>query len=208
MRRFIPAVLGFGLFAGCASPRSGDCASVNAGPAEIALGPVGVRGPGSPAGQPAADDGPISEALLTGTWERRVEGGRVRCTLDNHMIRLAVVEDRGGKEAFYVQGQWTIGGRNVLLCEMNDAALIADARSVPELDGADVIRSHVSFNLPALTGVAIEVESVEGKSFSFRVRPAGDGVVIDRFESAVLTDRAKRLFEGRYVREAAAKAGP
>jgi hypothetical protein len=200
MRRLIPVVLGLGLFAGCAPPRSGDFATMNASPAEVALGPVGVRAPGSPAGQPAADDGPLSDALLAGTWERHVEGGRVRCSLDGQKIRLDVIEDRTAKEAFFVQGTWALGGRNVLLCRIKDAASGAGARSVPELDGADVLGWHVSINPPALSGVAITDEPIGNMSFSFRLRPAGDGVVIDRFESDSLTDRAKRLFEGRYAR--------
>jgi hypothetical protein len=147
-------------------------------------------------------------------WERRVQGGRVRYTLDNHMIRIAAVEDRTGKEAFFVQGQWSLGGTNVLLCTMTDASFTADAHSMPELDGAGVIRTHLSVSPPAFLGLPVQVDSVPlqlqstgEKSFSFRLRPAGDGVVIDRFEAEHFTDRAKRLFEGTYVREAAPAAG-
>jgi hypothetical protein len=193
MRRLVPAVLALALCAGCARPRSDDSAHVaNASPAEIALGPSGVRGP-------AAEDGPVPEALLRGMWERPVNGGRVRYSLDNHMIRIAVI-DRAGKEAFYVQGQWALGGTNVLVCQGTGSAFLVDSRLVPELGGADVIRSRTHVEGGPLGTWTTEFNAVG--PFSFRLRPSGDGVVIDGFEAENFTDRAKRLFEGHYVREA------
>lgn len=207
MRRLVPALLGLALFGGCAPRPVADIVPPGASAAEIALGPAGV--PGAP-----ESDAPLPEALLRGMWERRVQGGRVRYSLDRHMIRIAAVEDRTGKEAFFVQGQWSLGGTNVLLCAVTDASFAADSRSIPELDGAGVIRAQLSISPPALTGLPIQVESVPlqlqstgEKSFSFRLRPAGDRIVIDRFEAEHFTDRTKRLFEGTYVREAAPVAG-
>jgi hypothetical protein len=200
MRRLIPAVLALAVCAGCARPRSADSGHVvHANPSEVALGPAAVPAP-------AAEDGPVPDALLRGMWERPVEGGRVRYSLDeNQVIRIAVI-DRNGKEAFYVVGQWSLGGTNMFLCRGTGAAFFADSRNVPELGGADVIRSRTHFEGAPLVGNWTTEFNAVG-SFSFRVRPAGDALVIDRFEGANFTDRAKRLFEGRYVREAVAEAG-
>jgi len=188
MRRLIPAVLGLVLLAGCA-PRPPAEVVGGASSAEVALGPVGVRGPGSQDGQPAPENGFLPLALLEGTWERRVVGGRVRYSFDQRTIRIAVVEEGSGREAFYVQGQWSLSGQNILICQATGAALTADSRSIPELDGAGVMRSHTFFEDGSFTMQLSEIGS-----FSFRMRRAGAGAVIDRFEGENFTDRTKRLF--------------
>jgi hypothetical protein len=196
MRRPIPAVLGLVLLAGCA-PRPAAEVVGGAGAAEVALGPGGVRGLDGLDSLSAPDGGFLPLAALEGTWERPAAGGRVRYAFDQRTVRLAVLEEHSGREAFYVLGQWSLSGRNILICQATSASLTADAHAIPELDGAGVVRTHSFFEDGTFTMQLSEVGS-----FSFRMRRAGDGVVVDRFEGENFTDRTKRLFEGRYRRPA------
>jgi hypothetical protein len=195
MRRLVPALCGLALVGSCAPRQVADTLAPGVTPAEVALGPA--AGPG-----PEAADVTLPSDLVRGMWERRVTGGRVRVSFDNQTIRIAVVEDRGGREVFYVQGRWSPGGPNVLLCEGTAASLVADARAIPELDGAGVFRTRLKLHPPgAISGNDFDLDFTGVSPFSFRMRPAGDGVVIDRFEAENFSDRAKRLCEGRYVRQ-------